>query len=114
MLRTSSRLSNFRDARVGVRSKSFFLAWFAVGGKAERYPCYKCLWLIKLNVCLSVCLSVCMYVCLCVRMFRIENSISESIGTKLGTHTLRAPAGVTVHFSLSIDVDFIDFLQNLG
>ena len=54
-----------------------------------------------------------LYVCMCVRMFRIENSISEPIGTKLGTHTLRAPAGVIGYFSSSIDIDFIDFLQNL-
>ena len=62
---------------------------------------------IKLNVCLYVCMSVCM----CVRMFRIENSISEPIRTKLGTHTLRAPAGVIGYFSSSIDIDFIDFYR---
>ena len=48
------------------------------------------------------------------RMFRIENSIFEPIRTKLGTHTLRGGAGVIGYFSLSIDIDFIDFLQNLS
>ena len=63
---------------------------------------------------MSVCLSVCLYVCLYVRMFRIEIFISEPIRTKLGTHTLRAGAGAAPHFSLSIDIDFIDFLQTLS
>ena len=61
---------------------------------------------IKLNVCLSVCLSV--------RMCGIEIFISEPIGTKLGTHILRGRERVIGYFSLSIDIDFIDFSQNLS
>ena len=47
-------------------------------------------------------------------MFRIEIFISEPIGTKLCTRTLRGREGVIGYLKLSIDVDFTDFLQNLS